>query len=79
MSTTTLILPDLQRDLCQNLGEHQPSLLLDIQLWLGGMIFQTQHIRKGNVQQLPQRQVTRFSRYELQCQAPKDGAGLHNT
>jgi hypothetical protein len=33
--------PNLQRDLCQNLEEHQPSLLLEIQLWLDGIILQT--------------------------------------
>jgi hypothetical protein len=32
---------EFQRDLCQNLEEYQPSLLLEIQLWLDGIILQT--------------------------------------
>jgi hypothetical protein len=31
-------LAEFQRDLCQNLEEHQPSLLLEIQLWLDEII-----------------------------------------
>ena len=38
-------LAGLQRDLCQNLDEHQPSFLLEIQIWSGVMILQTQQIR----------------------------------
>jgi hypothetical protein len=34
-------LAEFERDLCQNLEEHQPSLLLEIQLWLDGTILQT--------------------------------------
>jgi hypothetical protein len=34
-------LAKFQRDLYQNLEEYQPSLLLEIQLWLVGIILQT--------------------------------------
>jgi hypothetical protein len=34
-------LAEFQRDLYQNLEEYQPSLLLEIQLWLDGIILQT--------------------------------------
>ena len=45
-------MPDLQRDLCQNLDEHQPSFLLEIQIWLGVMILQTQRVRVESLQRL---------------------------
>ena len=44
VSTTTSILPDLQRDQCQNLVKHQQSYLLEIQIWSGDRILQTHHV-----------------------------------